>query len=144
MAKMKKSSKKKYSPVFGEGINVFKGEVIKTADYNKAHGPVEQPALRSVAAEILAPIEVERCKKCGHLCHCKESCTKQTWTGAIKGAKPVSNKKTDMEHCECKKCECVEKVKIKRKKKMVLKKASLIDLLDRKRFGKGKVTNVNI
>ena len=47
--KKKKTSKKKVS-------NLFEGEVVKTADYNKAHGLVEEPALRSAAAEVLAPI----------------------------------------------------------------------------------------
>ena len=51
---MAKKKKKKTSK------NFFEGEVVKTADYNKAHGLVEEPALRSAAAEILAPIKEHR------------------------------------------------------------------------------------
>ena len=98
--KKKKTSKKKIS-------NLFEGEVIKTADYNKAHGLVEEPALRS-AAEILAPIkehrlnepDMTRCSKCGHKCHCdsKKPFVYRTWIGEV-GTNPPETK----EH-KCNKC----------------------------------------
>ena len=134
---MAKKKKKKTSK------NFFEGEVIKTADYNKAHGIVEEPALRSAAAEILAPIkehrfnepDMTRCSKCGHKCHCasKKPFVYRRWTaevGAIGESKEY----------ECKKCHHAEVVKnFPKKKKKRIAKASLIDLLDRKRFGKGAV-----
>ena len=136
--KKKKTSKKKVS-------NLFEGEVIKTADYNKAHGLVEeQPALRSAAAEILAPIKEHRlnepdmtiCSKCGHKCHCdsKKPFVYRRWTGEV-GTNPPETKEY-----ECKKCHHAEVVKdFPKKKKKRIAKASLVDLLDRKRFGKGAV-----
>ena len=140
--KKKKTSKKKIS-------NLFEGEVIKTADYNKAHGLVEEPALRSAAAEILAPIkehrlnepDMTRCSKCGHKCHCesKNPCGYRTWSGTVGGE--VDN----TQECECKKCHHAEAVKdFPKKKKKRVAKASLIDLLDRKRFGKGAVKNETV
>ena len=146
--KKKKTSNKKSSPVFGEGVNAFKGEVIKTADYNEVHGLVEEPALRS-AAEVLAPVkehrlnepDMTRCSKCGHKCHCesKKPCGYRTWSGAIGG--PPG----DVQECECKKCHHAEAVKdFPKKKKKRIAKASLIDLLDRKRFGKGAVKNETV
>ena len=149
--KKKKTSNKKSSPVFGEGVNAFKGEVIKTADYNEAHG---EPALRSAAAaEILAPIkehrlnepDMTRCSKCGHKCHCesKKPCGYKTWSGAIAGAEAVDYK--DSQECKCKKCHHAEVVKdFPKKKKKRLAKASLINLLDSKRFGKGAVKNETV
>ena len=139
--KKKKSSKKKIS-------NLFEGEVIKTADYNKAHGLVEEPALRS-AAEILAPIkehrlnepDMTRCSKCGHKCHCdsKKPFVYRTWIGEV-GTNPPETK----EH-KCNKCHHAEVVKdFPKKKKKRVAKASLIDLLDRKRFGKGAVKNETV
>ena len=144
--KKKKTSKKKVS-------NLFEGEVIKTADYNKAHGLVEeQPALRSAAAEILAPIkehrlnepDMTRCSNCGHKCHCesKQPCGYRTWSGAIAGE---SGEADATQECECKKCHHAEVVKdFPKKKKKRIAKASLIDLLDRKRFGKGAVKNETV
>ena len=140
--KKKKTSKKKIS-------NLFEGEVIKTADYNKAHGLVEEPALRSAAAEILAPIKEHRlnepdmtkCSKCGHKCHCdsKKPFVYRRWTGEV-GTNPPETKEY-----ECKKCHHAEAVKdFPKKKKKRIAKASLVDLLDRKRFGKGSVKNENI
>jgi hypothetical protein len=141
--KKKKTSKKKVS-------NLFEGEVIKTADYNKAHGIVEeQPALRSAAAEILAPIKEHRlnepdmtiCSKCGHKCHCdsKKPFVYRTWIGEV-GTNPPETK----EH-KCNKCHHAEVVKdFPKKKKKRIAKASLIDLLDRKRFGKGAVKNETV
>ena len=141
--KKKKTSKKKVS-------NLFEGEVIKTADYNKAHGLVEeQPALRSAAAEILAPIkehrlnepDMTRCSKCGHKCHCdsKKPFVYRTWIGEV-GTNPPETK----EH-KCNKCHHAEVVKdFPKKKKKRIAKASLIDLLDRKRFGKGAVKNETV
>lgn len=141
--KKKKTSKKKVS-------NLFEGEVIKTADYNKAHGLVEeQPALRSAAAEILAPIKEHRlnepdmtiCSKCGHKCHCdsKKPFVYRRWTGEV-GTNPPETK----EH-KCNKCHHAEVVKdFPKKKKKRIAKASLIDLLDRKRFGKGAVKNETV
>jgi hypothetical protein len=141
--KKKKTSKKKVS-------NLFEGEVIKTADYNKAHGLVEeQPALRSAAAEILAPIKEHRlnepdmtiCSKCGHKCHCdsKKPFVYRTWIGEV-GTNPPETK----EH-KCNKCHHAEVVKdFPKKKKKRIAKASLIDLLDRKRFGKGAVKNETV
>jgi hypothetical protein len=137
--KKKKTSKKKIS-------NLFEGEVIKTADYNKAHGLVEEPALRSAAAEILAPIkehrlnepDMTRCSKCGHKCHCasKKPFVYRRWTGEV-GTTPPETKEY-----ECKKCHHAEAVKdFPKKKKKRIAKASLVDLLDRKRFGKGAVKN---
>ena len=134
--KKKKTSKKKIS-------NLFEGEVIKTADYNKAHGLVEEPALRSAAAEILAPIkehrlnepDMTRCSNCGHKCHCesKKPCGYRTWSGAI-------GTTGESKEYECKKCHHVEVVKdFPKKKKKRIAKASLVDLLDRKRFGAGAV-----
>ena len=124
--KKKKTSKKKIS-------NLFEGEVIKTADYNKAHGLVEEPALRSAAAEILAPIKEHRlnepdmtiCSKCGHKCHCdsKKPFVYRRWTGEV-GTNPPED--------------------FPKKKKKRIAKASLIDLLDRKRFGKGAVKNETV
>ena len=139
--KKKKTSKKKVS-------NLFEGEVIKTADYNKAHGLVEEPALRS-AAEILAPIkehrlnepDMTRCSKCGHKCHCdsKKPFVYRTWIGEV-GTNPPETK----EH-KCNKCHHAEVVKdFPKKKKKRVAKASLIDLLDRKRFGKGAVKNETV
>ena len=139
--KKKKTSKKKIS-------NLFEGEVIKTADYNKAHGLVEEPALRS-AAEILAPIkehrlnepDMTRCSKCGHKCHCdsKKPFVYRTWIGEV-GTNPPETK----EH-KCNKCHHAEVVKdFPKKKKKRIAKASLIDLLDRKRFGKGAVKNETV
>jgi|TARA_B100000959_G_C14790195_1_gene545257 hypothetical protein len=139
--KKKKTSKKKIS-------NLFEGEVIKTADYNKAHGLVEEPALRS-AAEILAPIkehrlnepDMTRCSKCGHKCHCdsKKPFVYRTWIGEV-GTNPPETK----EH-KCNKCHHAEVVKdFPKKKKKRVAKASLIDLLDRKRFGKGAVKNETV
>ena len=146
MAKKKKTSKKKSSPVFGEGVNAFKGEVIKTADYNEAHG---EPALRSAAAEILAPVkehrlnepDMTRCSNCGHKCHCesKKPFVYRRWIGEV-GTNPPETKEY-----ECKKCHHAEVVKdFPKKKKKRIAKASLVDLLDRKRFGKGSVKNENI
>jgi len=141
--KKKKTSKKKIS-------NLFEGEVIKTADYNKAHGLVEeQPALRSAAAEILAPIkehrlnepDMTRCSNCGHKCHCesKKPCGYRTWSGTVGGEADST------QECECKKCHHAEAVKdFPKKKKKRIAKASLIDLLDRKRFGKGAVKNETV
>ena len=141
--KKKKTSKKKVS-------NLFEGEVIKTADYNKAHGIAEeQPALRSAAAEILAPIKEHRlnepdmtwCSKCGHKCHCasKKPFVYRRWTGEV-GTNPPETKEY-----ECKKCHHAEAVKdFPKKKKKRIAKASLIDLLDRKRFGKGAVKNETV
>jgi len=141
--KKKKTSKKKIS-------NLFEGEVIKTADYNKAHGLVEeQPALRSAAAEILAPIkehrlnepDMTRCSNCGHKCHCesKKPCGYRTWSGTVGG------EADNTQECECKKCHHAEAVKdFPKKKKKRVAKASLIDLLDRKRFGKGAVKNETV
>ena len=141
--KKKKTSKKKIS-------NLFEGEVIKTADYNKAHGLVEeQPALRSAAAEILAPIkehrlnepDMTRCSNCGHKCHCesKKPCGYKTWSGTVGG------EADNTQECECKKCHHAEAVKdFPKKKKKRIAKASLIDLLDRKRFGKGAVKNETV
>jgi len=137
--KKKKTSNKKQS-------SLFEGEVIKTADYNKAHGLVEEPALRSAAAEILAPIkehrlnepDMTRCSKCGHKCHCdsKKPFVYRTWIGEV-GTNPPETK----EH-KCNKCHHAEVVKdFPKKKKKRVAKASLIDLLDRKRFGKGAVKN---
>ena len=151
MAKKKKTSKKKSSPVFGEGVNAFKGEVIKTDDYNKEHGLIgdhEEPALRS-AAEVLVPVkehrlnepDITRCSKCGHKCHCesKKPCGYRTWSGAIGG--PPG----DVQECKCKKCYHAEVVKdFPKKKKKRIAKASLIDLLDRKRFGKGTVKDETV
>ena len=139
--KKKKTSKKKIS-------NLFEGEVIKTADYNKAHGLVEEPALRS-AAEILAPIkehrlnepDMTRCSKCGHKCHCdsKKPFVYRTWIGEV-GTNPPETK----DH-KCNKCHHAEVVKdFPKKKKKRVAKASLIDLLDRKRFGKGAVKNETV
>ena len=133
--KKKKTSKKKQS-------SLFEGEVIKTADYNEAHGLVEEPALRS-AAEILAPIkehrlnepDMTRCSNCGHKCHCesKKPCGYKTWSGVV-------GTTGDSQECECKKCHHAEVVKeFPKKKKKRVAKASLIDLLDRKRFGTGAV-----
>ena len=135
--KKKKTSKKKIS-------NLFEGEVIKTADYNEAHGLVEEPALRSAAAEILAPIkehrlnepDMTRCSNCGHKCHCesKKPCGYRTWSGTVGG------EADNTQECECKKCHHAEAVKdFPKKKKKRIAKASLIDLLDRKRFGTGAV-----
>ena len=141
--KKKKTSNKKQS-------SLFEGEVIKTADYNKAHGLVEeQPALRSAAAEILAPIKEHRlnepdmtiCSKCGHKCHCdsKKPFVYRRWTGEV-GTNPPET----IEY-ECKKCHHAEFVKdFPKKKKKRIAKASLIDLLDRKRFGKGAVKNETV
>ena len=141
--KKKKTSNKKQS-------SLFEGEVIKTADYNKAHGIVEeQPALRSAAAEILAPIKEHRlnepdmtiCSKCGHKCHCdsKKPFVYRTWIGEV-GTNPPETK----EH-KCNKCHHAEVVKdFPKKKKKRIAKASLIDLLDRKRFGKGAVKNETV
>ena len=140
--KKKKTSKKKIS-------NLFEGEVIKTADYNKAHGLVEEPALRSAAAEILAPIkehrlnepDMTRCSNCGHKCHCesKKPCGYRTWSGTVGGEADST------QECECKKCHHAEAVKdFPKKKKKRIAKASLIDLLDRKRFGKGAVKNETV
>ena len=135
---MAKKKKKKTSK------NFFEGEVIKTAAYNKAHGIVEEPALRSAAAEILAPIKEHRlnepdmtiCSKCGHKCHCdsKKPFVYRRWTGEV-GTNPPET----TEH-QCKKCHHAEFVKdFPKKKKKRIAKASLIDLLDRKRFGTGAV-----
>ena len=140
--KKKKTSKKKIS-------NLFEGEVIKTADYNKAHGLVEEPALRSAAAEVLAPVkehrlnepDMTRCSNCGHKCHCesKKPCGYRTWSGTVGG------EADNTQECECKKCHHAEAVKdFPKKKKKRIAKASLVDLLDRKRFGKGSVKNENI
>ena len=141
---MAKKKKKKTSK------NFFEGEVIKTADYNKAHGIAEeQPALRSAAAEILAPIKEHRlnepdmtiCSKCGHKCHCdsKKPFVYRRWTGEV-GTNPPET----IEY-ECKKCHHAEFVKdFPKKKKKRIAKASLIDLLDRKRFGKGAVKNETV
>ena len=141
--KKKKTSNKKQS-------SLFEGEVIKTADYNKAHGIVEeQPALRSAAAEILAPIKEHRlnepdmtiCSKCGHKCHCdsKKPFVYRRWTGEV-GTNPPET----IEY-ECKKCHHTEVFKnFPKKKKKRIAKASLIDLLDRKRFGKGAVKNETV
>ena len=140
--KKKKTSKKKIS-------NVFEAEVIKTADYNKAHGLVEEPALRSAAAEILAPIkehrlnepDMTRCSNCGHKCHCesKKPFVYRRWTGEV-GTNPPETKEY-----ECKKCHHASVVKnFPKKKKKRIAKASLIDLLDRKRFGKGAVKNETV
>ena len=145
--KKKKTSKKKSSPVFGEGVNAFKGEVIKTADYNKAHGLIEE--LASDVAEVLAPIkehrlnepDMTRCSNCGHKCHCesKKPCGYRTWSGTVGG------EADNTQECECKKCHHAEAVKdFPKKKKKRIAKASLVDLLDRKRFGKGAVKNENI
>ena len=134
--KKKKTSNKKQS-------SLFEGEVIKTADYNKAHGLVEEPALRSAAAEILAPIKEHRlnepdmtiCSKCGHKCHCdsKKAFVYRRWTGEV-GATGESKE------YKCNKCHHAEVVKdFPKKKKKRIAKASLIDLLDKKRFGKGAV-----
>ena len=133
---MAKKKKKKTSK------NFFEGEVIKTADYNKAHGFIEE--LASDVAEIFAPIkehrlnepDMTRCSKCGHKCHCesKKPCGYRTWSGTVGG-------EADNTHeCECKKCHHAEAVKdFPKKKKKRVAKASLIDLLDRKRFGAGAV-----
>ena len=140
--KKKKTSKKKVS-------NLFEGEVIKTADYNKTHGLVEEPALRSAAAEILAPIkehrlnepDMTRCSKCGHKCHCdsKKPFVYRRWIGEV-GTNPPETKEY-----ECKKCHHAEVVKnFPKKKKKRIAKASLIDLLDKKRFGKGAVKNETV
>ena len=141
--KKKKTSNKKQS-------SLCEGEVIKTADYNKAHGLVEeQPALRSAAAEILAPIkehrlnepDMTRCSNCGHKCHCesKKPCGYKTWSGTVGG------EADNTQECECKKCHHAEAVKdFPKKKKKRIAKASLIDLLDRKRFGKGAVKNETV
>lgn len=140
---MAKKKKKKTSK------NFFKGEVVKTADYNKAHGIVEEPALRSAAAEILAPIkehrlnepDMTRCSECGNKCHCdsKKPLVYRTWIGEV-GTNPPETK----EH-KCKKCLHAEVVKdFPKKKKKRIAKASLVDLLDSKRFGKGAVKNENI
>ena len=140
---MAKKKKKKTSK------NFFEGEVVKTADYNKAHGIVEEPALRSAAAEILAPIkehrlnesDMTRCSECGNKCHCdsKKPLVYRTWIGEV-GTNPPETK----EH-KCKKCLHAEVVKdFPKKKKKRIAKASLVDLLDRKRFGKGAVKNENI
>ena len=141
---MAKKKKKKTSK------NFFEGEVIKTADYNKAHGIAEeQPALRSAAAEILAPIkehrlnepDMTRCSKCGHKCHCdsKKPFVYRTWIGEV-GTNPPETKEY-----KCNKCHHAEFVKeFPKKKKKRLAKASLVDLLDRKRFGKGAVKNETV
>ena len=140
---MAKKKKKKTSK------NFFEGEVVKTADYNKAHGIVEEPALRSAAAEILAPIkehrlnepDMTRCSECGNKCHCdsKKPLVYRTWIGEV-GTNPPETK----EH-KCKKCLHAEVVKdFPKKKKKRIAKASLVDLLDSKRFGKGPVKNENI
>ena len=140
---MAKKKKKKTSK------NFFKGEVVKTADYNKAHGIVEEPALRSAAAEILAPIkehrlnepDMTRCSECGNKCHCdsKKPLVYRTWIGEV-GTNPPETK----EH-KCKKCLHAEVVKdFPKKKKKRIAKASLVDLLDSRRFGKGAVKNENI
>ena len=145
--KKKTNNNKKYSPVFGEGVNVAKREVIKTADYNKAHGlTVGEPAL-----EVAEPIkehrlrepDMTRCSKCGHRCHCEsKSCDYRTWSGVIAGE---SGEADDTQICECKKCHHAEVVKdFPKKKKKRVAKASLIDLLDRKRFGKGAVKNETV
>ena len=136
--KKKKTSKKKVS-------NLFEGEVIKTADYNKAHGLVEEPALRSAAAEILAPIkehflneQPSDCMECGHGCHCEDDCNKRVFTGAIKGDGNVDN---ESHICTCTNCQCHKKAMAKDrviKKKKRLKSGTLRDLLDKKRFGKSK------
>ena len=139
--KKKKTSNKKQS-------SLFEGEVIKTADYNKAHGLVEEPALRSAAAEILAPIKEHRlnepdmtiCSKCGHKCHCdsKKPFVYRRWTAEV-GATGESKE------YKCNKCHHAEVVKdFPKKKKKRIAKASLIDLLDRKRFGKGAVKNETV
>ena len=107
---MAKKKKKKTSK------NFFEGEVIKTADYNKAHGIAEeQPALRSAAAEILAPIkehrlnepDMTRCSKCGHKCHCdsKKPFVYRTWIGEV-GTNPPETKEY-----KCNKCHHAEFVK---------------------------------
>ena len=141
---MAKKKKKKTSK------NFFEGEVIKTADYNKAHGIAEeQPALRSAAAEILAPIkehrlnepDMTRCSKCGHKCHCdsKKPFVYRTWIGEV-GTNPPETKEY-----KCNKCHHVEVVKnFPKKKKKRIARASLVDLLDRKRFGKGAVKNETV
>ena len=141
---MAKKKKKKTSK------NFFEGEVIKTADYNKAHGIAEeQPELRSAAAEILAPIkehrlnepDMTRCSKCGHKCHCdsKKPFVYRTWIGEV-GTNPPETKEY-----KCNKCHHAEFVKdFPKKKKKRLAKASLADLLDRKRFGKGAVKNETV
>ena len=141
--KKKKTSNKKQS-------SLFEGEVIKTADYNKAHGIVEeQPALRSAAAEILAPIkehrlnepDMTRCSKCGHKCHCdsKKPFVYRRWTGEV-GTNPP-----ETTEYKCNKCHHAEVVKdFPKKKKKRIVKASLIDLLDSKRFGKGAVKNETV
>ena len=140
---MAKKKKKKTSK------NFFKGEVVKTADYNKAHGIVEEPALRSAAAEILAPIkehrlnepDMTRCSECGNKCHCdsKKPLVYRTWIGEV-GTNPPETKEY-----KCNKCHQAEAVKdFPKKKKKRRAKASLVDLLDRKRFGKGAVKNENI
>jgi hypothetical protein len=103
----------------------------------------------SAAAEILAPIkehrlnepDMTRCSKCGHKCHCasKKPFVYRRWTGEV-GTTPPETKEY-----ECKKCHHAEAVKdFPKKKKKRIAKASLVDLLDRKRFGKGSVKNENI
>ena len=144
MAKKKKKKTSKKIP-----SNFFKGEVIKTADYNKAHGLVEEPALQS-AAEVLAPVKEHRlnepdkarCSSCGHKCHCesKKPCDYRTWSGAVGGEVT-----SDIQVCECKKCHHAEVVKdFPKKKKKRIAKASLVDLLDKKRFGKGTVKDETV
>ena len=137
--KKKKTSKKKIS-------NLFEGEVIKTADYNKAHGITEynEANVERSWPGIVSPVkehrlnepDMTRCSNCGHKCHCesKKPCGYRTWSGTVGG------EADDTQECKCKKCRHAEAVKdFPKKKKKRIAKASLIDLLDRKRFGKGVV-----
>jgi len=81
------------------------------------------------------------CSKCGHKCHCdsKKPFVYRTWIGEV-GTNPPETK----EH-KCNKCHHAEVVKdFPKKKKKRIAKASLIDLLDRKRFGKGAVKNETV
>jgi len=145
--KKKKTSKNKIS-------NLFEGEVIKTADYNKAHGITEynEANIERSWPGIVSPIkehrlnepDMTRCSNCGHKCHCesKQPCGYRTWSGAIAGE---SGEADATQECECKKCHHAEVVKdFPKKKKKRIAKASLIDLLDSKRFGKGAVKNETV
>ena len=142
--KKKKTSKKKIS-------NVFEAEVIKTADYNKAHGITEynEANIERSWPGIVSPVkehrlnepDMTRCSNCGHKCHCesKKPCGYRTWSGTVGG------EADNTQECECKKCHHAEAVKdFPKKKKKRVAKASLIDLLDRKRFGKGAVKNETV